>query len=91
VTLNEDGNKYSGSFTLVAYNLDGTKAVIYRCRRRHPHHHLNLLPEPVLIRADLRLTPRPDSSGRGAACAVGRIGAPPSHEKTVHLKSALIS
>ncbi len=29
VTLNEDGNKYSGSFTLVAYNLDGSKAVTF--------------------------------------------------------------
>ena len=29
VTLGEDGNKYSGSFTLVAYNLDGTKAVTF--------------------------------------------------------------
>jgi hypothetical protein len=29
VTLSEDGNKYSGSFTLVAYNLDGTKAVTF--------------------------------------------------------------
>lgn len=27
VTLNEDGSKYSGGFTLVAYNLDGSKAV----------------------------------------------------------------
>jgi hypothetical protein len=29
VTLNEEGNKYSGGFTLVAYNLDGTKAVTF--------------------------------------------------------------
>ncbi|HMG87737.1 MAG TPA: hypothetical protein VK574_18525 [Terracidiphilus sp.] len=29
VTLGEDGNKYSGSFTLVAYNLDGSKAVTF--------------------------------------------------------------
>ncbi len=29
VTLSEDGSKYSGSFTLEAYNLDGTKAVTF--------------------------------------------------------------
>lgn len=29
VTLSENGNAYSGSFTLVAYNLDGTKAVTF--------------------------------------------------------------
>jgi hypothetical protein len=29
VTLSEDGKSYSGSFTLVAYNLDGTKAVTF--------------------------------------------------------------
>jgi hypothetical protein len=29
VTLGEDGNKYSGTFTLVAYNLDGSKAVTF--------------------------------------------------------------
>ncbi len=29
VSLSEDGNKYSGSFTLVAYNLDGSKAVTF--------------------------------------------------------------
>lgn len=29
VTLSEDGNSYSGSFTLVAYNLDGTKAITF--------------------------------------------------------------
>jgi hypothetical protein len=29
VTLSEDGNGYSGSFTLVAYNLDETKAVTF--------------------------------------------------------------
>ena len=28
-TLSEDGNSYSGSFALVAYNLDGTKAVTF--------------------------------------------------------------
>jgi hypothetical protein len=29
VSLSEDGDKYSGSFTLVAYNLDGTKAITF--------------------------------------------------------------
>ena len=29
VTLGEDGTRYSGSFTLIAYNLDGTKAVTF--------------------------------------------------------------
>jgi hypothetical protein len=29
LTINEEGNNYSGSFTLVAYNLDGTKAVTF--------------------------------------------------------------
>jgi hypothetical protein len=29
VTLSEDGNSYSGTFTLVAYNLDGTKAITF--------------------------------------------------------------
>ncbi|WP_348263677.1 hypothetical protein P8935_03740 [Telmatobacter sp. DSM 110680] len=29
LTLNEEGDKYAGSFTLVAYNLDGTKAVTF--------------------------------------------------------------
>jgi hypothetical protein len=29
VNLSEDGKSYSGSFTLVAYNLDGTKAVTF--------------------------------------------------------------
>jgi hypothetical protein len=29
LTVNQEGNKYSGSFTLVAYNLDGTKAVTF--------------------------------------------------------------
>jgi hypothetical protein len=29
VTVNQEGTKYSGSFTLVAYNLDGTKAVTF--------------------------------------------------------------
>ena len=29
VTVSEDGKSYSGSFTLVAYNLDGTKAITF--------------------------------------------------------------
>jgi hypothetical protein len=29
VTVSGDGSKYSGSFTLVAYNLDGTKAITF--------------------------------------------------------------
>lgn len=29
VILSEDGNKYSGNFTLVAYNLDGSKAITF--------------------------------------------------------------
>jgi hypothetical protein len=29
VNLSEDGNKYSGTFTLVAYNLDKTKAIAF--------------------------------------------------------------
>jgi hypothetical protein len=29
LTVNEEGNKYSGSFSLVAYNLDGSKAITF--------------------------------------------------------------
>ncbi len=29
VTISRDGNSYTGSFTLVAYNLDGTKAISF--------------------------------------------------------------
>jgi len=29
LTVNDEGNKYSGSFSLVAYNLDGSKAITF--------------------------------------------------------------
>ena len=77
VSLSEDGNKYSGSFTLVAYNLDGIQGChIHRCSCRNPHHHLNPVQQPVLKRADLRpshpaLTIR---AGRGSSVPIRTTG-----------------
>ena len=66
VTLSEDGNKYAGTFTLVAYNLDENKAVTFtgvlagtRITTSTSAHQL------VLIRAHQRPEPRPDAQRTG--------------------------